>query len=108
MRVPAAVYRASRRRLHELTPARYPRVWPVLRVNAKGRVWWGGRVRVIGRAFAGERVGLKPAGRARWRVYLRMHFLGVLVATDLAGLRPVQWRAALRRSGPAQAPARSV
>jgi transposase InsO family protein len=108
MRVPAAVYRPSRRRLHELTPARYPRVWPVLRVNAKGRVWWCGRVRVIGRAFAGERVGLKPAGRARWRVYLRTHFLGVLVATDLAGLRPVQWRAALRRSGPAQAPARSV
>ncbi len=109
MRVPAAVYRRSRRRLRRLRTSRYPRGWPVLRVDAKGRGWWHGRARLLGRAFAGLRLGLKPSGPDRWQVYLERHFLGLLVARDAAGLRAVRWRAApLRRSGPAQAPARSA
>jgi putative transposase len=98
MRVPAAVYRPSRRRLRRLRASRYPRGWPVLRIDAKGRAWWGGRARVIGRAFAGLCIGLKPAGGGRWQAFLDAHFLGLMVADDRAGLRPVQWRAALRQN----------
>jgi transposase InsO family protein len=97
MRVPAAVYRRSGRRLRRLRPSWYPQHWIVLRVGAKGCASWCGRARLIGRAFAGQRVGLKPAGAGTWRVYLDRHLLGTLVAQDRAGLRPVQWRTS--RSG---------
>ena len=93
MRVPAAVYRRSPRRWRGLSPQAYPDGWSVLRVDARGRVRWQGRVRHIGRAFAGWRIGLRPAGRERWAVFFDRHFLGVLTAGDAAGLRAVQGRA---------------
>jgi transposase InsO family protein len=108
LRVPAALYRSSPRKLPALRPIRYPRHWSVRQLDARGCLRWSGRTRVIGRAFAGLHVGLKPKRPGCWEVYLKTHFLGLLIEHDPAGLRPVQWRKPLRRAGPAQAPARRV
>jgi hypothetical protein len=93
MRTPAELYRPSRRRwLPRLPASRYPSTWPRLVVGPKGYVWWAHRQRLVGRAFARQHLGLRPAGPGQWRVYLDQHLLGLLVAGDRAGLRPVQWR----------------
>lgn len=93
MRTPAELYRPSQRRwLPRLPSSRYPSSWPRLLVGPKGCVWWAHRQRLIGRAFAQQSIGLRPAGAGQWRVYLDRRLLGLLVAGDRAGLRPVQWR----------------
>jgi hypothetical protein len=90
-RVPAAFYRKSRRpyrgRLPEL---RYRRTWPTRRVTARGYVCWRGRLRPMGRAFGGERVGFKPLRPGVHEVYFERHLIGLLVDTDLGGLRPAR------------------
>ena len=89
---PAERYRLSPRPL----PARLP-AWPVprgaerLRVNPKGPVRWRGRVRFVGRAFAGEAVALRRSGPGVWAVLLGQDLLGTLHAADThASLRPVR------------------
>jgi hypothetical protein len=59
-------------------------------VPADGRVFFASRQRMIGRAFAGQHIALRPAGAKRWRVYLDRHLIGELVATDRAGMRPAK------------------
>jgi transposase InsO family protein len=91
-RVPADLYRKSRRayrgRLPEL---RYPRGWPTRRVTESGYVRWRGRLRIVGRAFGGERVGFKPVREGVHEVYFERHLIGLLVDTDPGGLRPARW-----------------
>ena len=91
-RVPAALYRPSRRpyRRH-LPPLTYPRGWPRCRVSPKGGIRWRGRARHIGRAFAGQAVGLKPGAAGVQEVYFGLHWIGWLVDTDPGGLRPAHW-----------------
>jgi hypothetical protein len=48
-------------------------------------------VRVIGRAFGGQRVGFKWVSADRHEVYFERHLIGLLVDTDPGGLRPAQW-----------------
>lgn len=90
--VPAALYRRSRRpyrgRLPEL---KYPGSWPSRRVTPSGYIRWHGRVRVIGRAFGGQRVGFKAVGQGVHEVYFERHLIGLLVDTDPGGLRPARW-----------------
>ena len=90
--VPAALYRKSRRRyagrLDELT---YRRGWPTRHVTPSGYIRWRGRLRVIGRAFGGERVGFKPVSAGIHGVYFERHLIGLLVDTDPGGMRPAQW-----------------
>ena len=91
-RVPAALYRRSRRRYRR--PRReieYPRRWLARRVTASGYVRWRGRLRVIGRAFGGERVGFKWVAAGVHEVYFMRHLIGRLFDTDPGGMRPAQW-----------------
>jgi hypothetical protein len=89
--VPAAFYRKSRRpyrgRLLEL---QYRRTWPTRRVSDSGYVRWRGRVRVIGRAFGGQRVGFKPVRQGVHEVYFERHLIGLLMDTDPGGMRPAR------------------
>lgn len=91
MRVPGKLYQVP------LTqPARpdwnYPSAWQRLHPDAKGRVRWRRRQRLIGQAFARRTLGLKPISASITAVYFGPHLLGTLHAADLAGLRPVRWR----------------
>lgn len=92
-RLPAEVYRPSRRPYPQvLPPLVYPQSWPVCLVRKRGDITWQGRQRFIGRAFAGERLGLKRAGDQRWNVYLGRQLIGQLYAQDRAGMRPARWQ----------------
>lgn len=91
-RVPAVLYRRSRRRYRRvLAPARYVRTWPTRRVTQSGYVRWRGRLRVIGRAFGGQRVGFKPVSVGVHEVYFERHLIGEVVDTDPGGMRPARW-----------------
>ena len=91
-RVPAGLYRPSRRRHRpRLAPLVYPRRWRQLHVTANGYVRWRGRLRVIGRAFGGQKVGFKPLAAGVQEVYFGRHLIGLLVDTDPGGLRPARW-----------------
>ncbi len=94
-RVPADLYRRSRRRYRaRLADLVYPRGWLALRVTTAGYVRWRGRLRVIGRAFAGQRVGFKPLAAGRHEVYFGRQLIGHLLDADPGGLRPASWQSA--------------
>jgi transposase InsO family protein len=91
-RVPAEYYRKSRRRYHRRLPElRYRRGWPTRCVSPSGYIRWHGRVRVIGRAFGGQRVGFKLLEMGVHEVYFANHLIGLLVDTDPGGIRPALW-----------------
>jgi transposase InsO family protein len=98
MRCPAHCYRSSRRVYREPAALRYPALWQPVRVMVGGRIFWQGRVRVIGRAFQKEIIGLKPtrggpkSSGEVVEVYLGKLLLGQLHANDAGGLRAVRWR----------------
>jgi transposase InsO family protein len=88
-KVPATLYRKSRRRYQEPRAAlAYPRKWFTRRVTASGYVRWRKRLRVIGRAFGGQNVGFKPISFATHEVYFGEHLIGLLIDTDAGGMRP--------------------
>lgn len=92
MRVPADLYHKSRLRYPtHLRPLKYPRNWPTRQVTQSGYIRWGGRLRVIGRAFGGYRVGFRPLGPDAHEVYFGSHLIGLLVDGDPGGMRPAQW-----------------
>ena len=91
-RVPARGFRRSARRWPAHLPEwSYPKNWARLCPGTNGRCTWQGRQRMIGRAFAGEQLGLKPRGPHWAEVYLGAHVIGTLHRADLAGLRPARW-----------------
>lgn len=92
MQVPAALYHKSRRRYPTHLPIlKYPRTWPTYRVAESGYIRWRQRLRVIGRAFARQRVGFKPLSKGFHEVYFGPHLIGLLVDTDPGGMRPAYW-----------------
>ena len=98
-RVPASLYRKSRRLFR--APAgdiHYQRHWPTRRVTVNGRVRWAGRLRVIGRAFAGERVGFKPVSSGVHEVYFMRHLIGLMWDTDPARYAPGPMRQSPRNN----------
>jgi hypothetical protein len=105
MRTPAEVYRASPRPYAPAPALVYPCGWQVRTANRRGGIPWGGRVRFLGRAFAGQRVGLKAKKRAGKdclvvEVYLGRQFIGELHGKDAAQMRPAQWKTL--KASPAQ------
>lgn len=85
---PAGRYRPSDRRLPRTLPAlTYAAAWQTISVNPYGYVYWHHGKRSIGRAFAGQRLGLRKTGSVT-EVYLGPHLLGTLQVDELA-LRPV-------------------
>jgi putative transposase len=98
MRVPAQLYQRSRRHL----PARprawtYPRHWASRLVKGNGMIHWQGRVRFIGEAFVGERIGLTPPQGGVREVYFGPLLLGELCAHDRDGIRARWYRQKRRR-----------
>lgn len=91
MRVPAELYRASRRRLRPVKPWRYPRTWESRLVRSHGQITFRGRSRFVGEAFEGERVGLEPRAPGVWRVHFGPLIAGELWAEDAGGLRAVRY-----------------
>src|SRR5690606_22873740 len=61
---PAERYRPSSRPYPTVLPEwSYPARATILRPGTNGRAWWQNRQRMIGRAFAGERLGLFTSSR---------------------------------------------
>lgn len=90
MRVPAQVYRQSRRKLPEtLQGWRYPKGWLSRLVRSKGMVSLQGQSRFVGQAFEGERIGLKACGRGVWQVYFGPLLAGELWEWETGGIRAV-------------------
>lgn len=103
MQLPATFYRPTRRRLSP-PPWHYPHAWAQVRPDAKGRIRRNRRQRLLGQAFAGALLGLKPSMAGVLEVYFGPHLLGTLHDTDSAGLRPVCWRNPSFRNGRGTAP----
>jgi putative transposase len=94
MRVPAEIYRKSRRKLPERRRAwRYARGWESRLVKGKGMISFEGKNRFIGEAFEGERVGLRRIRTGVWAVYFGNHQIGELWDADqTGGIRAVWYR----------------
>jgi len=80
----------------------YPPRWSVRRVRPHGDIKWQGRLRFVGRAFVGERVGLQAFSPGQWTVHLGTLLIGHLEAKDTSGLRPAFWQRPPKR--PAKSP----
>jgi hypothetical protein len=65
--------------------------WATRRVRSNGQIRWRGRLRFIGEAFVGLKVGLKPTGGGHNLVYLGRVLLGELRSTDTGGIRPAKY-----------------
>ena len=92
-RTPAEVYRPSTRVCPPvLAPLVYPKVWAVRRVRNRGHIKWQGQLRFVGRAFVGQRLGLKRVGDQRWEVHLGKQPIGQLHSKDAGGMRPARWQ----------------
>jgi putative transposase len=98
-RRPAELYRPSPRRYRPLPPRDYPARWPTLVPNRKGCAWWAGRQRGIGKAFFGQKLGLRPIAPGHWQVYLDYLLIGLLVATDRGAMRPSRFASQPNQSG---------
>jgi hypothetical protein len=94
LRPPAQLYQPSPRLFpHKLPPWAYPTKWLTRRVNRQGRLYWIGRLRFIGEAFSGERIGLCAAPKGAWKVFLGQDLLGLIHLKDQStSIRPVRWR----------------
>jgi putative transposase len=75
----------------KLRPLCYRKRWAVRRVRSNGQIRWQGRLRFIGEAFVGLRVGLQPAGLGTSKVYLAQTLLGELRTNDIGGIRPASY-----------------
>jgi hypothetical protein len=88
-KLPGECYRAGRGiDCRVVKPWSYSAGWSVRHVRSNGQIRWQGRLRFIGEAFAGMKVGLQPTGPGRSRVYLAEVLLGELRSNDACGLRP--------------------
>lgn len=101
-RVPAALYRASRRRFHVPAAASYRASWQTRHVRANGWIKFQGRLRFVGRAFVRQIVGLEPIEPGIWNVRLDRLLIGTLHQSDgSASMRHAQYLC----SKPSQKPA---
>lgn len=87
-RSPAVLYRPSRRRYRGVPKLIYPKTWPIRKVDSRGWIYWQGRRRMIGRAFAGHAIGFKALKPGAQEAYFQGHLIGILVDSDHGGLRP--------------------
>ena len=87
-RTPGECYRPPRSVNNRLgKPLRYPARWSVRRVRSNGQIRWQGRLRFIGEAFVGMKVGLPSKGTRGNKVHLAKVLLGELRSSDAGGLR---------------------
>jgi putative transposase len=97
-RTPATLYHPSPRPYAKPKPLRYPAAWRSFVVGANGKIYWAGRQRRIGQAFAHECIGLKPRSRRGvvseevMDVYWGRQLIGELHASDATDLRAAFWK----------------
>lgn len=92
MLCPAQLYKKSQRRMPvKLSALSYPHAWLSRLVKGKGMISLNGHRRFIGEAFEGERIGLKRTIQG-WDVYFGALQIGLLTASDQAGLHALQYR----------------
>jgi hypothetical protein len=94
---PARLYRSSPRPWRPPQPLRYPASWLTRRVFSQGAIRFLGRTRNIGRAFAGQTIGLKPTAPEQHDVFLGAIHLGTLHLHDTGGVRPCIYHTPPRR-----------
>jgi transposase InsO family protein len=88
-KTPAQYYRSGRScRAKGVPQVKYPATWEQRRVRSNGQIRWQGRLRFVGEAVVGCKVGLKRLSAGRWSVYLAGILLGELRASDAGALRP--------------------
>ena len=98
-RLPAELYRPSRRRYpRSLPPLKYAGGLAVRQVRQNGEIKWQGRRRFIGEAFVGQPVGLKRLRRGVWAVYFCTLLIGHLHEADAGAMRPAMYRHRRRRA----------
>lgn len=91
MQVPAQRYHRSPRPWPNKSSAwTYPVSWQSLTTDRKGRWRWRGRLRYLGRALVGERLGARCLNPRQLAVYLGPHLLGHLHADDPGTFRIVR------------------
>jgi putative transposase len=91
-RTPAQCYRPSSRTMpRSLPPPCAPSKATLLLVRPQGSVKWQGRLRFIGRAFAGQVIALQAAG-THHTVHFGKLLIGHLHPKDPAGMRPAHWK----------------
>lgn len=91
-RPPALLYQATLpRRAPRVEPWQYAKGWDVRSVRSNGQIRWQGRLRFVGEAFVGYKLGLKRRVNGHWTVYFRSLLLGELCASDAGGLRPAAY-----------------
>ena len=101
-RVPAALYRKSRRKFPaRLSELKYGRGYQIRRVRSNGEIRWAGRKRFIGEAFVGQTIALRAIGQEVFAVYYANLLIGHLHQRDLGALRPAIYR---HRHRPAKNP----
>ena len=91
-RTPAQRWRRSLRPYRGILPPRYPKSWPLRRVQQKGEIYWRGGVRFLSEALAGYQVALRPKRKGVWQVYFYHRLVGELHEPDRSPLRPAQYR----------------
>ena len=97
-RTPAQCYRPGKAVDGQLLRGRsYPSKWATRCVRSNGQIRWQGRLRFIGEAFVGMKLGLQPKGTGRYNVYLTNVLLGELRSRDAGGLRPAFYHHKRRR-----------
>jgi transposase InsO family protein len=93
MRVPAALYRRSWRKMPKrLKHWQYARQWESRLVKGKGMISFEGTGRFIGEAFEGDRVGLKRCRTGVWEVYFGPLLIGELWDCEAGGIRAAWYR----------------
>ncbi len=98
MRLPADLYRKSRRKLPvRLGSWQYPKEWLSRLVRGNGMICLNGRGRFVGEAFEKERLGLKRVVPGKWLVYFGPCLVGELHDVDAGGIRAVVYRNKRRR-----------
>ena len=94
---PAQIYRKSSRKMPKtLEPWHYPKEIESRRVKGKRMISMKGRLRYIGEAFEGERIGLKTTRQNVWNVYFGSLFLGELLKDKEDGIH-ARWYQKKRR-----------
>jgi hypothetical protein len=97
-RRPADLWRPNRRRYRVPAPLYSPPGAQPVCLGSHGKIYWQGRQRRIGEAFAGELLWLreKPASTRRHgkiaEVFWGRQLIGELHASDLTDLRPAVWQ----------------
>ena len=93
MKRPKEVVQRNQRRLPKrIGRWKYPRGWASRWVKGNGEINWRGVRRYVGEAFVRNYVGLKPAGREKWRVYFGPILVGVLYQKEVGRIRMARYR----------------